>query len=71
MQWSNQSKENILKEPCENRDNYKTNAEEDDLATLNKLSLINADARYELLNVNKQILDFGLNLKVIKIFICF
>ena len=38
--------------------------QDDELLTLNKLSLLNAGARYELLSINKQLLDFDMNLKV-------
>lgn len=37
---------------------------EDELATLSKLSLMNAGARYELLSINEQLLDFNVNIKV-------
>jgi hypothetical protein len=37
---------------------------EDELLTLNKLSFMNAGARYELLSINEQLLDFDMNLKV-------
>jgi len=38
--------------------------QDDELLTLNKLSFMNAGARYELLSINKQLLDFDLNMKV-------
>jgi len=41
-----------------------TKGQDDELMTLNKLSLMNAGARYELLSINKQLLDFDMNLKV-------
>ena len=38
--------------------------QEDELQTLNKLSYLNAGARYELLSINQQLLDFDLKFKV-------
>ena len=37
---------------------------DEDMYKLDKLSLMNAGARYELLNINQQLLDFDMNLKV-------
>lgn len=39
---------------------------EDELTTLNKLSMLNAGARYELLSINKQLLDFDISMKAQK-----
>lgn len=38
---------------------------EDELSTLDKLSYMNAGARYELLSINQQLLNFDLKFKVI------
>ena len=38
--------------------------QDDELSTLSKLSYMNAGARYELLSINEQLLDFDMNLKV-------
>lgn len=38
--------------------------EDDDMARLGKLSLINMGARYELLNANKMLLDFDISMRV-------
>ncbi len=40
------------------------NDNDDDMARLGKLSLINMGARYELLNANKMLLDFDISLRV-------
>jgi len=37
---------------------------DDDIATLSKLSYMNAGARYELLSINQQLLDFDLKFQV-------
>ena len=69
------NKVNILKEPVKTakekntslqigsggENNNNTLSLQDDVAKMEKLSMINASARFELLNANQQLLDFQMN----------